>query len=220
MLAKSKIKTPKIWECVNFNDRIASSILPKINTADKEATQNNYVSDSNNTDEVRDTGNEDKVLDTSPEEENETMSSSLRSKSDDPIFKDTIIKNIVKLKFPFSFGLTDRISVVETNVERVSDIVSFCLPYDLLLFLSDAELISKEYSAGAHVYVFQFCTLDSALEWMNDKTVFVDFKPRNGNLVEIRNEMNEIMSAYETKESSRKRKKVKKIDEDGFTYYE
>lgn len=220
MLATSTIKTSKIWECANSDDRIASSMLPKINTTDKETTQSNCISDSNDADEVRDTGNEDKILDTSKEEENETMSSSFCSKSDDSIFKDTFTKNVVKLKFPFSFGLKDRISVVETNVERVSDIVSFCLPYDLLVFLSDAELISKEYNAGSYVYVFQFCTLDSALEWMNDKTVFVDFKPRNGNLLEIRNEMNEIMSAYETKESSRKRKKVKKVDEDGFTYYE
>lgn len=127
--------------------------------------------------------------------------------------------NTIVLKFPFAINGADRVSHFETTVERMHDHISFALPFDLGLCIDGAVLMSKEFSRGWVVYVFEFSSLDSAIEWMTEKPVTVELRPKNGDLHAIRKEMDDFMLSYEEGERKKRKKRVM-IDEEGFTYYE
>lgn len=125
----------------------------------------------------------------------------------------------VVLKFPFTIDGADRISHFETSIERVQSHISFALPFDLDLHVSNATLLSKEFDKGWTVYVFEFADLDSAIEWTVEREVEVEPRPKNGDLHRIQKEMDDFMLSYEEGER-RKKKKRMMVDDEGFTYYE
>lgn len=194
--------------------------------SNEDTTEENYDDSNEDTTEENcdDTmeNNEDNSEENNSNDDSEenSYSNDDSNNSNENAFTKEINKNIIKLIFPFNIAGKDRISELELKFERRNDIVSFFLSYDFNLTISNAELINKEYNDTNTIYTFQFSSLDYALEWVRFKTANVEFKSRNGNLAEIRAEMNDLMQSYEAGESSNKRKKVKKIDEDGFTYYE
>lgn len=146
-------------------------------------------------------------------EQNNTQSDSL------PVNGPGEQENSIVLKFPFAIDGIDRISRIGTTVERMQEHVSFALPFDLELFIKDAVLASKEFDKGWAVYVFEFQSLDAAIEWMKEKHVEVEMRQRNGDLHAIQKEMDDFMLSYEEGER-RKRKKKVVVDDEGFTYYE
>lgn len=150
--------------------------------------------------------------------ENQTYANFETDNQNDSFQLENIPKKILTLKFPFNIGDEERKSEIVVEVERISEIVSFSIPYDLALSIDGAELISKTYIESNTLYTFQFDNIEDSIDWVKNKIVSVEFKPRNGDLNSIRNEMNDIMSSYEAKERE-SRKKKKMIDEDGFTYY-
>lgn len=123
------------------------------------------------------------------------------------------------LKFPFTIDGRDREALVETPVERSQAYVSFALPYELTLSIANADAPKKTPGGTSTIYVFEFHSLDAALEWADDPVVNVEYGRRNGNPRQIEDEMNAFMRSYETKEKASKRKKMVE-DEDGFVHYE
>lgn len=126
--------------------------------------------------------------------------------------------NVLTLNFMFTVDAMERQNIVKIEIERVMDHVSFSLPYNLNLTISDANLILKEPKDKNFIYVFKFDHLNYAIEWMKNKTVNVELRSSNGNAKEIEAKMARLMNNYEKTEFSNKKRK-KLIDEDGFTYY-
>lgn len=124
----------------------------------------------------------------------------------------------LKLVFPFYIGGQERVTCLETPVERTLACASFALPYDLNVDIPGARLVRRSYEGASSVYVFEFASLDTALAWMDDGTVHVEYGNRSGDLKKIENEMNAFMEGYESRERKSKRRMVK--DEDGFVHYE
>lgn len=120
----------------------------------------------------------------------------------------------LRLKFPFTVGGRERVADVETSVERSLALVSFALPFRIQLRIPGAEQASMSRVADTFVYVFEFETVDEAVEWMEHKVAEVE-QVRGNNVTALQKEMDRLMLEYE----GRGKKKVKLIDEDGFEYY-
>lgn len=132
--------------------------------------------------------------------------------------KSEIENNKITLKFPFTVNGKDRENLIESEVERITDHISFSLPYDLNLKIKNAKKISKENKNNTIIYIFKFEHLNFAIDWMNNKIVNVELEPSNGDVKAIEIKMNEFMKKYEKGEKiNKKRQKV--VDEDGFSYY-
>lgn len=126
---------------------------------------------------------------------------------------------LLKLKFPFMISDKSRKSIIDLPIERKLAYVSFALPYDIFIHIYDAELKKKEYKGVVVLYVFEFSSLDAAINWMESPEVDIEYGSRNGNAKEIEDEVNNFMNIYEANEKKMKRKKLV-VDEDGFSYYE
>jgi len=120
----------------------------------------------------------------------------------------------LRLKFQFSVGGRERVADVETPAERSLGLVSFALPFRIQLRIPGAEQASMSRTGDKFVYVFEFETVDEAVEWMGRRVAEVE-QVRGDNVTVLQREMDRRMLEYE----GRGRKKVKLVDEDGFEYY-
>ncbi|ELA41079.1 uncharacterized protein VICG_01872 [Vittaforma corneae ATCC 50505] len=123
----------------------------------------------------------------------------------------------LNLKFPFTVGGAERISKIQIKTERSMAVVSFSLPFNIQMNIQNAQQVSLEKRGDKFIYVFEFESVDDAVEWVGSKNATVQQKSRSDDVKALQREMNEFMIAYESKE---KKKRKKLVDEDGFEYYE
>ncbi|KAI5148382.1 hypothetical protein ENBRE01_0288 [Enteropsectra breve] len=122
----------------------------------------------------------------------------------------------ILMKFPFTIDGKERTSIIETEIEREMACISFALPFDLELSIPMAKLMLKKKTHGS-LYVFEFVSLDEALEWVENPELNVEYGLRNGNALRIEHEMNEFMKKYEQNEKRPAKRLVE--DADGYKYY-
>lgn len=128
------------------------------------------------------------------------------------------IESPIKLNFTFTINGNQRFSNIATSVEHSQGIICFSLPYKLTMTIQNAYLISREQKDSKYVYIYEFNSLNEALEWIENKEIDVEQGFKTGDVYEIQKEMDLFMQKYEETEGKKKRK-TKKVDEDGFSYF-
>ena len=127
------------------------------------------------------------------------------------------MEKTVVLRFPFSVENVEQISSLEVAVEHKEKAVSLSLPFELKLSAKNATLELKKAYGQCFIYVFKFCSLSSAEEFLKSPVLDVEYEGEvDCELLE--KEMNKFMEEYEGREQ-RHRKKVKVYDEEGFYEY-
>ncbi len=103
----------------------------------------------------------------------------------------------IKFLFPFKFDTQERISYIKTEIERKLAIISFGIHYNLNLTIESAILIKKTCYNNIYIYVFEFESLDCALEFMEDPIINVNFNIRSLDHVKLKDEIENSLSRFE-----------------------
>lgn len=123
------------------------------------------------------------------------------------------------LVFDFSIKQERRTNFIETPIERQQAIVSFALPYELDLCVHDATHISTKKTDGGFIYLFEFETLNGAIDFTESPSVRVLSTLHGIMPDDLESEMAEFMSNYSATKKKHKKKRLVE-DGDGFVHYE
>lgn len=126
--------------------------------------------------------------------------------------------NTITLKFPFIIDNEERTSILQTNIEHSQGVICFTLPFQLTVTIPSAIIMKREQKEKSYLYIFEFNSLNDALKWLKTRMLYVEQTSKSGDVYSIQKEMDEFMREYDEK-NTRKKKKVKITDDDGFTSY-
>jgi hypothetical protein len=127
------------------------------------------------------------------------------------------MKKHVKIVFPFQIENEEMSYRIETEIERKESMVSFSLPYKMVLRVATGSVLTIKDNKRSFVYVIEFDELSGAIDFSEDPCVHAIEEVETKDVNTLSDEMTKFMVEYE-KAEGKDAKKRKYVDEEGFVH--